>query len=307
MVEQLGDLRLQEDVVNSETVVLMMDGFIRNKETQALRRYTETLRTRGLKHLILDMRAVEYISSAGIGFLVVLTKEWQEEIEGGDVLIFGLHKKQRQVIETLGIIPLLNLVSDREEALKSLGLSRNDASLLLGVVSDSHANIGLLKDVSKRLVEEFKVNTVVHLGDNYDDAKVLDEYPIEKYVVPGVFSSYYADTEIPNRLFISIVGWRLLLSHTLKPHQNDIEGDVDPEEMVEKRKIDILLYGHTHIPNIEVKNKVLLMNPGNLKLDDKKHSPTFGLLKLTPRIAEASILDAETGVVIRSLKRKKES
>ena len=306
MVEQLGQLRVERDPLSDDVLLLMMDGFIRNQETRALRQFIDALEGEAFKHLILDMRAVEYISSAGIGFLVVLTKEWRERTGGGKVLLFGLHQKQRQVVETLGILPLLNIVEGKDEALASAGLKvKRRSRFLLGVVSDTHGSIELLKKTVEKLVKEFKVKAVAHLGDNYDDMEHLKELSVKKYLVPGVFSDHYTDTAIPNRLFLSLLGWRILLSHTPTPHQNDIEGDIDPEEAVEKRKIDILLYGHTHIPTAEVRNGVLVMNPGNLKEDDKKHPPTYGLLKLTLKQAEVKIFDAESDVVIKQLKHRK--
>lgn len=304
MVEQLGQLRVEKDALSDEILLLMMDGFIRNEETRMLRQFIDALQREAIKHLILDMRAVEYISSAGIGLLVVLTKEWRERTGDGKVLIFGLNEKQRQVIETLGILPLLNVAEGREDALASVGLkATRRGRFFLGIVSDSHGNLELLKKVCDTLSR--KVNAIAHLGDNYDDMESLGELPVKKYLVPGVFSNHYTDPTIPNRLFLSLLGWRCLLSHTPTPHQNDMEGDMDPEEMVERKKTDILLFGHTHIPDIGVRNGVLFMNPGNLREDDRKHPPTYGLLKLSPKRAEAKIFDAESGLVIKQLKHRK--
>lgn|GEM_PF-102555 len=305
MGEQLGALLVEKENLNDETVQLSLKGYIQNKETRLLRTFIDALQKDPIKHLILDMTNVEYISSAGMGFLVILTKEWEQK-KGGVLVIFGMSEKQRAILETLGVLSLFKLVMTKEQALEAIGILKPKIETIsLGVVSDSHGNLELLKKVCADLVNNLKVGTIIHLGDDYDDASVIDDYPVEKLVVPGVYSEHYKSAAIPKRLIVNYFDWRILLSHTPTRHKNDGEGDIIPETMIEQRKIDILLYGHTHIPNIEVKDGVLLVNPGNLKENDERHPPTYGLLHISKKMVDASIINATTGKTLEQLKYKK--
>ncbi|MCX7702815.1 MAG: YfcE family phosphodiesterase, partial [Planctomycetota bacterium] len=278
MAEQLGALLVQEEKINEETAILSLKGYIQNRETPLLRSYVDSLQRR-LKNLLLDMREVIYISSAGMGLLVILSKEWKQKT-GGKLVIFGLIEKNRIILETLGVTPLLKLVTTKEQALEMVEEAKHsEESFLIGVLSDTHGNTKLLKAVCNELASNFKVNSIVHLGDDCSDTSVIQDYPVEVFSVPGLYSEHYKSSEKPNRLLLDLLKWRILLSHTPTRHKNDREDDINPTKMIEEKKIDILLYGHTHVPNIEVKGNILLMNPGNLKENDKSHPPTYGLLK----------------------------
>lgn len=162
----------------------------------------------------------------------------------------------------------------------------------IGVLSDSHKNLDNLKSAARKLIEEEKVQAIIHLGDDYDDAKVLEELPIEVVRIPGVFSTYYQDPQIPNRLVREFGGVKTLITHAPTPHENDPPGELSPEKMIETERIRVVLYGHTHIPEIKENTGVLWVNPGHLQKEDKKgFPPSFAVLdfdkgKVTGRIVD---------------------
>ena len=160
----------------------------------------------------------------------------------------------------------------------------------IGVISDSHGDQESVLLAAKCLIEERQVKTIIHLGDDYEDARLLEAYPVKIINVPGVYSDYYQDPCIPNRLIKTFRGWKTLISHTIKSHYADLDGDLVPEVIIVKRRARVVLYGHTHIPAIEEKDGVLYFNPGHLRIGDKRgHQPTYGLIdfekdKITARI-----------------------
>jgi len=162
----------------------------------------------------------------------------------------------------------------------------------IGVVSDTHGYTENLKK-AVRILSEMNINLLCHLGDNYDDMKKVDlPSGIELIQVPGVFSEYYKDPDIPNRLIMQWKGRKFLLTHTRTAHENDLKEDPDPEQLLEKGEIDAVLYGHTHIPAIIMEGKNLLFNPGHLKDEDKKgFPPTFGLILVEEDHITAQILE----------------
>jgi putative phosphoesterase len=149
------------------------------------------------------------------------------------------------------------------------------------VVSDSHGELENIKLLSLVAKEE-KVEKIIHLGDDYDDADLLMNEGITIERVPGVFSAYYTERDIPNRKVIELEGWKLLLTHTKERHQNDLTGDTPPEEYIRSATVDIMLYGHTHIPAISIENHVYLINPGHLKSSDKRgYEPSYAVMDIS--------------------------
>jgi len=168
----------------------------------------------------------------------------------------------------------------------------------VGILSDSHGNIRNLEEAAKWLMEEEKVDVLVHLGDNYDDTKVLEKFKVKLIRVPGVFSSYYKDPAIPNRLIKTFNEKKVLISHTQSSHQNDLPEDLKPEEIIDKKEVDMAWVGHTHIPKIEDREGVLILNPGHLKSEDKKgYLPSFGLVVFEEKIAKVINLEKKVTII----------
>jgi predicted phosphodiesterase len=96
-------------------------------------------------------------------------------------------------------------------------------------------------------------------------------------------------------------GWQVLITHTKESHKNDLASDIKPEELVKNKEINMLLYGHTHLPKIKSKDRIIYVNPGHLRLFDKKYpKPTFGVIEFEPEIAGVKIYDFKKKTVIFS-------
>lgn len=146
----------------------------------------------------------------------------------------------------------------------------------IGLLSDTHKQIVNLSEAVEFL-KTLGVDAFIHLGDDYTDIDEIGESNVVR--VPGVFSDAYQDTSIPNRMIARFDGWRILLSHTIASHDNDLPSDLKPEELIEKKKVDAVFYGHTHIPEIRQDKGIVFINPGHLKCEDKKgFPPTFGFV-----------------------------
>jgi putative phosphoesterase len=124
------------------------------------------------------------------------------------------------------------------------------------------------------------VDKIIHLGDDYGDIDEIVE--LDAISVTGVFSDAYLDKMTKNRRIENFGGWRFLLSHTLSSHPNDLPDDLVPEELINAQKVQVVLYGHTHIPEIRQERGMIFLNPGHLKNEDKKgFPPTFGYIEVT--------------------------
>ena len=174
------------------------------------------------------------------------------------------------------------------------------------VISDTHGNVGGLRKVASGLATSGAVDRFVHLGDDYGDAEVFDELGSSYLRVPGVFSDHYVDGAVPNRLLQELGGWRFLLTHTRQSHANDLREDLKPEELIAQKKVDVVLYGHTHIPEISQQQGILFVNPGHLKDSDKKgYGASYAILDLGEDEIVASLVEAETGRPIKEVRHKR--
>ena len=164
----------------------------------------------------------------------------------------------------------------------------------IGLLSDSHENVKNLKQAAEYLVKEAKADYLVHLGDDYDDAKILGKYGLPFIRIPGVFNSYYKDPKIENRVIKDFGGTKSLISHTDKVHANDLPDDLDPEEVVSAKLVKAVFYGHTHIPLVDERNGILFVNPGHLKDEDKRgFLPSFAIVEIKDDEIEATVLSLE--------------
>lgn len=171
----------------------------------------------------------------------------------------------------------------------------------VGVVSDSHGNLPYLRKAAQGLKRE-GVDVIIHLGDDYDDARLLSEYCPKVIRVPGVFSSYYQDPRIPNRLIQKFGSLKALLSHTSTSHPNDLPQDLKPEKLIADKEVDAIFYGHTHIPTLEIKEGILWVNPGHLKGQDKKgYPPSFAVVDIQGQSIKADIFDAVDAGQLKSI------
>lgn len=166
----------------------------------------------------------------------------------------------------------------------------------IGVVSDSHGQVDNLRRAVTAMTKA-GVEVIVHLGDDYDDVKALsDREGVPIIQVPGVFSTYYRDPAIPNRIIEKWAGVRVLLTHTPEGHENDLPTDLKPEEVAAGEEVRMVLFGHSHIPAATAEGGVVWVNPGHLKDQDKKgYPPTYALLEIAGAEIGVRIVDLFAG------------
>lgn len=166
------------------------------------------------------------------------------------------------------------------------------------VVSDSHGEKDNIIKIAG-IARDKSADMVIHLGDDYDDADFLLEENIKLERVPGVFSNYYSGDETENRKIIELEGWKTLLTHTKEKHENDLPDDIAPEEMISNGSVDIVLYGHSHIPAIAKEGNVYLINPGHLKSEDKKgFEPSYAVLNIEKETFDIIIKKLDSGELV---------
>jgi anti-anti-sigma factor len=68
----------------------------------------------GQAQLVVDLAAVNYISSSGLRAL--LTARRQARTRGGDVFLCCLHPRVREIFEMVGFVSVFGIYASRDEA-----------------------------------------------------------------------------------------------------------------------------------------------------------------------------------------------
>lgn len=136
------------------------------------------------------------------------------------------------------------------------------------IVSDTHRkNENYLKVL--QLVG--KLDMVIHLGDVEGSEYTIREAagcPVEMIAGNNDFFS-----DLPSEKTLQIGGYRVMITHG---HQYYIGmGNEMLKEEAIANGVDIVMYGHTHRPVIDISDDIIMLNPGSLsypRQDDKKPS-----------------------------------
>lgn len=152
------------------------------------------------------------------------------------------------------------------------------------VVSDTHNSIYTFIEKVKTMD---KPDLILHLGDhNSDGERIEEELGVKVIQVKGNgdFASLYKEDEL-----IDIKGKKIFLTHGHKYRVYYSRDSLYYKGL--ELGADLVLYGHTHIPEIVHEENMIIMNPGSPtspRGSDMK--PTFGLLEIGDQII-ASIVE----------------
>ena len=129
----------------------------------------------------------------------------------------------------------------------------------IGVISDTHNNLYFLDMAVKKMG---KIDMLIHLGDNYNDAVKANEiYKLPLEYVSG--NNDYGYESIAYQTLI-LNGKRILITHG---HRYRVYYDLNTlYYKALEEKADMVLYGHTHRQSIEWIGNVLFVNPGSPSL-----------------------------------------
>ena len=142
------------------------------------------------------------------------------------------------------------------------------------IVSDSHGRCFYLEKAYRRVKP---VDMIIHLGDLEGDAdyvKSFAECPV--YMVAGNNDFF---VPLPRDLMINIGKYKVFLTHGNKYGVN--YGVDTIKEAAGERGADIVMFGHTHIPLIDVTGEIWAVNPGSITLPRQEgRIPTFIIMDI---------------------------
>ena len=125
------------------------------------------------------------------------------------------------------------------------------------IVSDTHGND---RNLERAILQTYPVDYICHLGDmEGSESYIEDICPCPVYMVSGNNDFF---SPAPGEQVIEIEGYRIFMTHG---HRYGVAyGTEKLKEAAIARKCDIVFYGHTHRPEVDLDSDVILVNPGSL-------------------------------------------
>jgi len=150
----------------------------------------------------------------------------------------------------------------------------------LGLISDTHIP-ARAREIPKRVFEIFeKVDFIVHAGDLVD-LSVIDklEQLAPVLAVYGNMDGPEIRGKLPKIASVKVLDWKIGVMHD----PGTMFGAGKMREIAKQNSFNVLVYGHTHHPNIKWEGKSLFINPGSPTnpLPPFISKPTVALLKIT--------------------------
>ena len=125
------------------------------------------------------------------------------------------------------------------------------------IVSDTHGrNDGYLELLEK----SDKLDMVIHCGDVEGSEYLISSASGCKTVIVQGNNDYFSD--LPREIVVKIGKYNALVTHGHPYYVN-----MGYEHLIreaKRRKLDMVIYGHTHRPIIEKHNGIWVLNPGSL-------------------------------------------
>ena len=142
------------------------------------------------------------------------------------------------------------------------------------IVSDTHGHERNLKKVIEKVGQ---TDLFIHLGDiegHEDYIEALADCPV--HMVSGN-NDFFSD--LPREEEFQLGRYRVLVTHG---HYYGVSVGTDRlKEEARSRNIDIVMYGHTHRPEIDIDDHVTVLNPGSLSYPRQwGRKPSYMLMEI---------------------------
>ena len=139
------------------------------------------------------------------------------------------------------------------------------------IVSDTHRRDGNLRAIIEK---QSPFDMLIHLGDTEGSEIYFKEWVNNDNCVIHVVrgnNDFFSQTDKEKE--ISIGKYRVFLTHG---HMYGVSFELETiKEEARARKVDIVMFGHTHKPLVDKRGRTLFLNPGTV---GKGLRPTYGIL-----------------------------
>ena len=142
------------------------------------------------------------------------------------------------------------------------------------IISDTHRNEENYYDLLKTIGH---LDMIIHCGDTEGMERIMELECDCPFVAVMGNNDWFSFT--PEETVLELEGHRIFITHgnTYRVHASSdrvIDEGMD-------RDCDIVLYGHTHVPEIRKKDGVTVCNPGSISYPRQRdRMPTYAIMNL---------------------------
>ena len=142
------------------------------------------------------------------------------------------------------------------------------------IVSDTHGKNGNLEKVLRRVAP---LDLVFHLGDLEGSEGYIENIaPCPVHMVSGNNDFF---TSVPAEKIVVIGRHKIFMSHG---HRYGVSFDtVRIKEVAREHGCDVVFFGHTHRPVIDLEDEVIAVNPGSISYPRQENRrPSYVLMDI---------------------------
>lgn len=153
------------------------------------------------------------------------------------------------------------------------------------VISDTHGETDKAEEVIKRYNN---IDLIIHLGDYFRDAQkiaaLFPSIPVE-YIYGN---SDFLIGDVPSEKTLECGGKKIFITHG---HRYSVKWDYDRlHKKAQELKVDALLFGHTHIPELIQEKNYILLNPGSLSDPRDDSDESYAMIEIDETIMGSKLL-----------------
>lgn len=142
------------------------------------------------------------------------------------------------------------------------------------IVSDTHRRDENLEFVLRSIGD---IDCLIHLGDAEGSEVFIRE--IANCPVHIILGNNDYFSELPREEELQIGKYKILLTHGNYYYVGS--GTYYLKEEGRARDFDIVLYGHTHVPLVEIEDDIIVANPGSLSYPRQKNrKPSYAIMDI---------------------------
>lgn len=143
----------------------------------------------------------------------------------------------------------------------------------IGVLSDTH---GIINIAEKAVANMRDVKILLHAGDLVTDACHFETKKYKVYCVAGNCDTFRLE---PTEKILELQGKKIFLTHG---HIYRVKYGYE-RLLVRAKEVlaDIVVFGHTHVPENTNIDNILFFNPGSTALPKNGGPGTYGILEIT--------------------------
>lgn len=143
------------------------------------------------------------------------------------------------------------------------------------VISDTHGDTNRAEEAIRSNKE---IGLIIHLGDYFRDAQKLSSLfpsiPME-YIYGN--SDFMID-DVPAEKVLDVCGKKIFITHG---HRYSVKWDYDKLfKKAEELHADMLLFGHTHVPDIIAKDSYYVLNPGSTSDPREASDESYAIIEI---------------------------